>query len=91
MSLKDRDPGKRALSRVQLYQRVFNTAQGQKVLYDLMTHHGILSSNYKSSNNPNDLFVLEGERNVVLRLLKILKTDPATLMERIAQYEHDQT
>lgn len=87
MSLKDKDPGKRALTRVQLYQRVFNTQQGQQLLYDLISQHGILSSNYKSQSNPNDLFVLEGERNVVLRILKILKTNPKMLMDRIHEYE----
>jgi hypothetical protein len=70
------------------YHNVFNSPDGREVLYDMMRAHGFLSTNYKSGvSGDKDLLVLEGERNVIVRLLAKLNTKPADIMERIKQHE----
>jgi hypothetical protein len=65
------------------YLKTFNTKTGQKVLSDLMQTHGMLSSSF--SSDPLDIAFREGERNVVLRILDLLKADPAYLKDRIKE------
>ena len=64
-------------------QAVFNTDDGQKVLYELMKSAHILNSTYDP--NPYEMAYREGERSVVLRILKTLNVDPAELLKRIKQ------
>lgn len=78
----------RQVKLVQQYRSVFSSPEGQDVLYDMLLAHGFLKSNYKSGPNATaDLLVLEGERNVILRLLSKLNTDPQQILERIKQHE----
>jgi len=69
------------------YQNIFRSPQGEIVLKDLMSTHGILTNTYKG--NVNDMLVKEGERNVVLRLLSILKIDINAIYERIDRETKD--
>lgn len=67
------------------YQAIFNSPQGRAVLYDLMETHGMLRSSY--TKDASEALFKEGERNVILRILTLLNTNPVTLLERIEEYE----
>lgn len=85
----DKTTKERALSsakRVSLYHSVFGGPAGEKVLYDLMLHHGMLSPHPK---DVNEMIMREGERRVILRILTFLKTSPQKLIERIEQNAQD--
>jgi len=78
----------RALSRVQLYKRVFGTIQGQQLLLDMMDAHFMMRSLPK---DPVEMARAEGERTVLLRIIKFTQMDAAKLIERIAEYENQVT
>lgn len=62
---------------MQDYQKTFSTEHGKRVLYDLIKEHHMMTPMM-----PADAFNLalkEGERNVVLRILTIIKTNPEKL------------
>ena len=61
------------------YQKTFDTDEGKAVLLDLIKSCGILTTTY--SNDPYETAYREGERSVVLRILKTINTDPAKIME----------
>lgn len=69
------------------YRSVFDTPQGRVVLYDLMKNHSVLSSTFRG--DVNQMLVKEGERNTILRILTILKTDPKQILERIEEHERE--
>lgn len=73
-----------AVERVTKYQAVFGSPDGQWVLEDLMSAHGMMSAH---PANPEQMALKEGERLVVLRILTMLKTNPRQLLERIKQHE----
>lgn len=83
-----KDPMKKAaqrsVSKVKLYQSVFSGPEGRKVLLDLMSTHGMMNSTF--SGDVNAMLIKEGERNVVLRILTMLKQDINQLQERINSY-----
>ena len=66
------------LSKVIDYKKVFNSAEGKRVLYDLMREGHILGPAYYP-NEPNSVYVNEGKRNMVLFILEKLKTDTVEL------------
>lgn len=72
---------------VRAYKNVFESPDGRKVIADLMRVHGMMSSSF--SGDANQTIFKEGERNVVLRILAVLKTDEALLRERIDSHERD--
>lgn len=79
---------KKKLDQVASYQSIFSTEDGKKVLYDLMKVHNVMGSTF--SNNSNEMILKEGERNVVLRIMHILKIDPSKLIEEIEKgISHD--
>ncbi len=69
------------------YQNIFKSPQGELVLKDLMYSHSILSNTY--SGDVNQMLIREGERNVILRLLSILKIDINAIYERIDRETKD--
>jgi hypothetical protein len=74
---RSRRPVDRAIS----YQAVFSSAEGEKVLHDLMRQHHMLGSTF--CKDPYDSAFKEGERAVVLRILQLLKLDVEKLAKRI--------
>lgn len=61
--------------KVKAYQDVFNSPQGQEVLQDILSHCHF----YQPSHTPGDPYETafrEGERNVALKIVKALNTDP---------------
>lgn len=84
---KVRARSQKALRVAQAYNDVFRTPQGQLVLEDMMeTHHMLRSTLHKSVK---EMVFNEGERNVILRILRLINTNPAYMRERIEQYERD--
>lgn len=68
---------------VQAYLSVFATADGKKVLQDLMEYCKINKSCFDS--DPYEMARMEGERNVALRILSILNTDEQRLTEMFSE------
>lgn len=62
------------------YLAVFSSPEGQLVLQDLMTRHGFINAHPVETN---EMFLKEGERTVVLRILQILQTNPQQIVERL--------
>lgn len=75
--------GMKALAKVSDYQTVFGNPQGQKVLHDLMSIHGILNSTF--DKDPYEMARKEGERNVVLRILSVLNVDIIAMHRKIKE------
>lgn len=75
---------KKQVSQIETYRKVFLSPDGEKVLHDLMKNHSMLGATF--SGDVNKMLVLEGERNVVLRIFSILKLDVQKFRERIDQY-----
>ena len=77
------------LASVSHYKKVFGSEQGKKVLYDLARNHFLLRPSYVKGDTYETAFN-EGQRNVVLRILSILKMDELQLIEMIKQREGEQ-
>ncbi len=74
-------PHRKKLEELNLYQAVFNTAEGKRVLYDLMKVHHMTGP--LPDRHPGEIHRAEGERNVVLRILSILNVDSLRLEEKL--------
>lgn len=77
----------RSILKIENYRKVFSSPEGQWVINDLMAAHGMLSSTFVGTQKVHEMLHKEGERNVVLRILKLIGTDPKDLRERIEDYE----
>jgi hypothetical protein len=69
------------------YKRVFATPDGSLVLRDLMRAHYVVSNTY--NKDPIEMAFNEGQRNVVLRILKLVKEDIAAIEKRISDMEKE--
>lgn len=85
MAKKVSELAKQSSQRVQAYHKCFSGPDGALVLNDLMRVHSVLNSTF--TGNVNETLLKEGERNVVLRILTILKTNPNKFLERIEKDE----
>jgi len=65
------------------YKDTFNTESGKKVLHDLCKSCHIYKSTMDS--NPHEMAYKEGERSVVLRILKTLEIDPYELDKKFKE------
>ena len=81
MGKRESSMAKKTVKRLDAYSTIFTGEAGEEVLYDLMSTHFVLSSTFDP--NPTIMAIREGERNVVLRLLKILNMDVKAIKERI--------
>ena len=70
------------------YHEVFKSEKGKRVLHDLMETSHVLSSSFDP--NPYEMARMEGERNVVLRILQILKVSPLQYENMIREYEESE-
>jgi hypothetical protein len=75
---------KRAMARVIDYKRTFASEQGRRVLSDLIAEHYVMNSTYVKGD-PQDLAFREGQRQVVLRMLAIMKVDPTEIQQKIEE------
>lgn len=86
MDERSKKLARRSVSKVKAYQEVFAGPQGQIVLEDLMRTHFILGPTF--SKDVHEMVLREGERNVILRILSLLKMDAKLLQERIRLNEN---
>lgn len=66
------------------YKKTFGTESGKRVLYDLIDSHFVMRPTFV----PNDPYATarnEGERNVVLRIITMLNTDPEKIKQLIEE------
>lgn len=68
---------------VRAYREVFNSEAGKIVLEDMMKSFYTLSSTFDP--NPHEMAYREGERSVVIRILKTINTDPFQLRQRLEE------
>ena len=87
MNKRDKEIAKRSVAKASLYQEVFSSANGKRVLQDLIKTHHMYGSIF--DGDVNSTLVHEGERRVVLRILNILKLDVQSLHERIESYDEE--
>lgn len=62
---------------IRAYKRVFESEDGKKVLADLAKAGHVYRSTMDP--NPNEVAYKEGERSMVLRIMRTVKTDPSEL------------
>ena len=74
---------KKKLDTLAAYQAVFSSPDGKKVLYDLIRNHHIIGTTY--SKDPQEMALKEGERNVILRIMHFINTDPDKFMKDVEQ------
>lgn len=78
---------KKILSQYESYKAVFGSVDGKKVLYDMFRAHNVMSTTY-CGNDPIGMAMREGERQVVIRILQIIKTDMGKL-EKMMEEAND--
>lgn len=84
---RDRARAVKAAARIRAYKSVFSTPLGKKVLHDMMKAHGMMRSH---PADPQLMALKEGERLVILRILQLMETNPAKLIERIEHAQVDE-
>ncbi len=77
----------RRLATIEDYKSTFSSKSGEKVLWDLMREHHMISPTMDV--NTHDTAFREGQRNVVLRILQLMKTDTKKLLKIIEQAEEN--
>lgn len=80
-------PLKRKYAKIASYKKIFSTDEGREVLSDLMNVHNVLSSTFDI--NANVMALREGERNVVLRIMTILKITPKEMQALAEEIERN--
>lgn len=83
MSTMERLIGRRQADNIQAYRDTFESPQGKKVLLNLISTHGVMTSTF--DKDPQLAAFKEGERNVVLRILSLLKADPQQIRNLIRE------
>ena len=73
----------RQIAKVKDYQALFGSEMGLRVLWDLMENHNMLRPSF--SRDSLEMAFNEGQRNVVLRILKMLKMNVEDLQNRIKE------
>lgn len=80
------DKAKAGRKLISQYKKVFGSPEGKAVLYDLMRANHVLSSTYDPTVESH-VFLREGQRNAVLRILTILKMNPEMYLKEINEQE----
>ncbi len=89
MAKKSLSPAQKRVALVHAYKSVFAGPMGEQVLADLMSAHSIMGNSYngRGTHPVNDMLIKEGERLVILRILKMLNINVQELRERIEAHE----
>ncbi len=82
--------GKRRLATIENYKEIFNTPGGKRVLWDLMQEHYVIAPTFDGCE-ALEMAYREGQRNVVLRILQLMKIDVRKLAEALEEREKEQT
>tara|TARA_R110000868_G_scaffold380551_1_gene646568 strand:+ start:708 stop:989 length:282 start_codon:yes stop_codon:yes gene_type:complete len=81
MSDADKTSGKRTLALAVDYKLTFSSDHGLRVLRHLMRRHGMMNSTFDS--DPHTSAYLEGQRAVVIEIMKKLRIDVKKLETEI--------
>lgn len=81
--MAEESKAKRRIATLANYKQVFGTEIGKRVLWDMMQEHFILGHTFH--DNPHEMSFREGQRNVVLRILNLIKLDTKLLLERLEE------
>ena len=65
---------KRQYAKLYDYKKFFDNESGKRVLYDMMGAHYMMSPAF--DKDPIEMARMNGERNVILRILTMLKMKP---------------
>ena len=76
---------KKSLAKLSDYRAVFESGSGKNVLTDMMTQHHVFGSSSVKGGTSHDTSFRDGERAVVLRILKLLYKDPTELRKRLEE------
>ena len=78
-------------AKVQAYQRLFNSKDGRTVLADLAKQYHLLTPMFSPKvTDHQSLMVMDGQRSVVITILKILKiniNELTTMLEQEESYD----
>jgi hypothetical protein len=80
---------KRFVGRIQDYRKVFGSAEGKRVLYDVMKHGHMLDVSYVRGD-PHETSFREGERNMALMIMTKLNIDVDQLKQHIENGEQNE-
>jgi len=86
---EQKDLIKRQQAKLQDYKRVFSTEQGKRVLHDMMLTNYVLNPTWSPGASDKDIYMREGARSVVLKILTILEIDPNKLRELARGEDND--
>lgn len=78
------------INRHENYQAVFGSPQGQQVLAHLIKVSGVTSSNFVAGD-PTATAFKEGQRHLVLSILKCVNRDTQELIKQIEKGMQDET
>lgn len=78
---------KRYIAKVSDYNKTFTSPTGKLVMDDMFKAHGMLNSTFNA--NSLESAYQEGQRSVILRILKITGTKPAKLKQMITRMENN--
>lgn len=77
--------GQKFNARIQDFKRTFQSEQGKRVLYDLMSNHFVMRPTLAAKPDAIEMAYNEGQRAVVLRIMTILKTNPVDIETMIEE------
>lgn len=72
---------KKVVETINHYKKTFTSDSGHKVLLDMIKASGMLNTSFDIS--PHQMAFNEGQKALVLRILRTIETDPAKLLELI--------
>ena len=77
---------KRYIAKVSDYNKTFSSPTGKLVMEDMFRAHGMLNSTF--NGNGLESAYQEGQRSVIIRILKITSTKPEKLQQMITRMEN---
>jgi hypothetical protein len=69
---------------VSTYQRVFSSKDGEEVLNDLIKQYYLMTPTFGRSVNPDLMLIREGQRSVILSILRTLDIDVSRMRKHIS-------
>jgi len=78
----------KSLAKISDYKATFLEGRGQKVLHDMMRAHFMMATTYVKGD-PYESAMREGERQVIIRILSILKVDLKKLEKHIKEADEN--
>ena len=72
-------------AKLQDFKRFFTTESGKRVLYDLVSNHFMMQPTMGAKPDPLEMAYNEGQRQVVLRIMTILKAKPVDITALIEE------